>query len=193
MSLQLVEQGLTDAAMFTAKGEVVQPAEVLYHKPVLIERGSFRPITNVTLDMLDRALAQVRQDRKPEEVADVVVLMEMTLSNLMESKEIDHQDFLARADILAALGKNVMISNYTRFDDVTEYLRQYTKNRIAMVVGVPTLRAIFDEKYYGELQGGILEGLGRLFSGRLVCSPTPRLPLKPGSWKLPTRSRLTRS
>src|SRR5687767_5095203 len=32
MSLQLVEQGLTNAAMFTADGEVVQPAEVLYKK-----------------------------------------------------------------------------------------------------------------------------------------------------------------
>ena len=174
ISLQLVELGLTNAAMFTANGEVVQPGEVLYHKPVLIERGSFRPVTNVTLDMLDRALAQVRTDRKPDEVADVVVLMEMTLSNLMEEKQIDHKDFVARADILAALGKNVLISNYTRFDGVTEYLRHYTNNRIGMVVGLPTLLEIFKEEYYAELQGGILEGLGRLFHGpvRLYVYPT---------------------
>src|SRR5258708_3968101 len=37
MSLQLVQQGLTDAAMFTAEGEVVQPTDVLYKKPVLVE------------------------------------------------------------------------------------------------------------------------------------------------------------
>src|SRR5579862_2844264 len=48
MSLQLVEKGLTDAVMFTAAGEAVQPAEVLYSKPVMIERGSFRPVTNLT-------------------------------------------------------------------------------------------------------------------------------------------------
>ena len=58
MSLQLVQQGLTDAAMFTADGEVVQPTDVLYKKPVLVERGSFRPVTNVTLDMLERAQEQ---------------------------------------------------------------------------------------------------------------------------------------
>jgi len=52
MSLQLVEQGLTDAAMFTAAGEVVQPSEVLYKKPILVERGSFRPVTKLTLDLL---------------------------------------------------------------------------------------------------------------------------------------------
>jgi len=43
-----------------------------------------------------------------------------------------------------------MISNYTRFDCVTTYLRQYTQNWIGMVVGFPTLRAIFEEKYYQE-------------------------------------------
>jgi hypothetical protein len=164
MSLQLVEQGLSDAAMFTADGSVVQPAEVLYHKPVLIERGSFRPVTNVTLGMIEQALAQIRKspDLKSEEV---VVLMEMTLSNLTTGRVIDHHDFLASADILGALGKTVLISNYTTFDRVTSYLRRYTQNWIAMVLGLPTLREVFDEKYYTDLDGGILEGLGRLFRG----------------------------
>jgi hypothetical protein len=172
MSLQLVELGMTEAAMFTAQGEVVQPGEVLYHKPVLVERGSFRPVTNVTIDMLNRAQQQVAVDHP--EVKDVVVLMEMTLSNLMQEEQIDHKDFLARADILSALGKNVLISNYKRFDEVTDYLRQYTKSNIGMVVGVPTLVEIFKEEYYTDLEGGILEGLGRLFHGivRLYVYPT---------------------
>jgi hypothetical protein len=172
MSLQLVELGMTEAAMFTSQGEVVQPGEVLYHKPVLVERGSFRPVTNVTIDMLDRAQQQVAVDHP--EVKDIVVLMEMTLSNLMQEEQIDHKDFLARADILSALGNNVLISNYKRFDEVTDYLRQYTKSNIGMVVGVPTLNEIFKEEYYTDLEGGILEGLGRLFHGvvRLYVYPT---------------------
>jgi len=173
MSLQLVEQNLTDAAMFTADGRVVQPGEVLYQKPVMMERGSFRPVTNVTLGMIEQALAQIKNkpDLKSE---DVVVLMEMTLSNLMTGRVIDHRDFLARADMLGALGKTVLISNYTTFDRVTSYLRQYTQNWIAMVLGLPTLREIFDEKYYTDLDGGILEGLGRLFRGpvKLYVYPT---------------------
>jgi len=173
MSLRLVELGMTKAAMFTAKGEVVQPAEVLYHKPVLIERGSFRPVTNVTLDMLDRARKQVEAERQIDN-EDCVALMEMTLSNLMEAETIDPNDFLARADVLCALGQNVLISNYTRFDDVTGYLRRYTKNHIGLVVGVPTLREIFKEEYYADLEGGILEGIGRLFHGpvKLYVHPT---------------------
>ena len=45
MSLRLVQLGLTGAAMFSADGKVLQPSEVLYKKPVLVERGSFRPVT----------------------------------------------------------------------------------------------------------------------------------------------------
>ena len=62
--LQLVELGLTDSTMFTAQGEVVQPAEVLYKKPVLISRGRFRPITNVGIDMLNAAVEPVRENSR---------------------------------------------------------------------------------------------------------------------------------
>ena len=55
MSLQLVSQGLTSAVMFLADGETVQPAEVFYKKAILVERGSFRPVTVATNDMLDGA------------------------------------------------------------------------------------------------------------------------------------------
>ena len=173
MSLHLVERSLTDAALFTAAGEVVQPSEVLYGKGVLMERGSFRPVTNVTIDMLSRA--ELQQERDHPDSADApVVLMEMTLRNLMSDKVIDHQDFLDRADLLGALGKTVMISNFERFDRVTNFLRKATQASIGMVMGVPTLNEVFDEKYYADLPGGILEGFGRLFQGpvRLLVYPT---------------------
>jgi len=177
MSLHLVERALTDAALFTASGEVVQPAEVLYGKRVLIERGSFRPVTNVTIDMLSRAERQQERDH-PEPADEPVVLMEMTLRNLMADKIIDHQDFLNRADLLGAMGKTVMISNFERFDRVTKFLRKATQASIGMVMGVPTLSEVFDEKYYADLPGGILEGFGGLFQGpvRLLVYPTKSAP-----------------
>ena len=55
MRLQLVSRGLTDAVMFRADGETVQPAEILHKKAILVERGSFRPVTYATNDMLDCA------------------------------------------------------------------------------------------------------------------------------------------
>jgi hypothetical protein len=180
VSLQLVEQRLTNAALFAPDGEVVEPAELLHGMPVLIERGSYRPITRVTLDMLDRSLALMRSDPDADE-REPVSLMEMTLRNLMALDErVDHADFLARMDTLRELGRTVMISNYSRYHNVTSYLRRYTKDRIGMVLGVPTLAQIFEEKHYEDLEGGILEALGRLLSGPVKLYVYPLRDTKTG-------------
>src|SRR5437016_3739093 len=104
MSLQLVSQGLTDAVMFTADGEMVQPADILYKKAILVERGSFRPVTYATNDMLNGARTVFLKECGASE-EDLVVLMEMTLENLLAEGQVNHADFLARVDILRALGR----------------------------------------------------------------------------------------
>src|SRR5947207_2038570 len=78
MSLQLVSQGLNSAVMFRADGEAVQPAEVFYKKAILVERGSFRPVTYATNDMLDGARRKFLQESGCAE-SELIVLMEMTL------------------------------------------------------------------------------------------------------------------
>jgi hypothetical protein len=174
MSLQLVSQGLTNAVMFKADGETVQPAEVFYKKAILVERGSFRPVTYATNDMLDGArrvfLAQsgCSQD-------DLVVLMEMTLEHLIAGGQLDHADFLARVDILGALGRTVLISKFGEYYRLAGYLFRYTNKPIGLVMGVPSLIEIFDEKYYSNLEGGILEALGRMFKGGLKLYVYPMI------------------
>jgi len=166
MSLKLVQNGLTQVAMFTASGEVVQPADALYKKTILIERGSFRPATNVSVDMLRCAQAQFIQEPRVQG-EQIVTIMEMTLKNLIDGDKIDHQDFIDRADILCALGKTVLISNFAEYHRLAAYLFRHTKKMIGIVMGVPTLRELFDEKYYADLEGGILESFGRLFKNDL--------------------------
>jgi hypothetical protein len=173
MSLQLVEQGLTDAAMFTASGEVVQPAEVLYKKPILVERGSFRPPTKLTLDLLGRAREQfaMEPDVRGEEP---VVLAEMTLRNLASGDEVDHKDFLARADLLGALGIDALISRFQPYYQLADYLAVYTNRMIGLAVGLPSVRQMAEEKFYTDLPGGVLESMGRLFkrSVKMYVYPT---------------------
>ncbi|MDX1953764.1 MAG: TonB-dependent receptor [Verrucomicrobiota bacterium] len=172
MSLQLVKEGLANAAMFTADGEVVQAAEVLHKKAILVERGSFRPVTNVTLDMLHCAQAQFIQEPQVQG-EEVVVLMEMTMRNLTTEGGIDPKDFLERVDLLGTLGKTVLISNYGEYWKLASYLFRYTKKMIGLVMGIPSLREIFDEKYYADLEGGILESFGRLFKNALKIYAYP--------------------
>src|SRR3954470_11622284 len=166
MSLQLVSQGLTDAVIFTADGEMVQAADILYKKSILVERGSFRPVTYATNDMLNGARAAfVKQSGSSD--ADLVVLMEMTLENLLSEGQLNHADFLARVDILGALGRTVVISKFGEYFRLASYLSRYTSGKIGLVMGVPSLLEIFDEKYYLNLEGGILEALGRMFKSGL--------------------------
>jgi hypothetical protein len=162
MSLQLVELGLTDSAVFTADGQVAQAAEVLYKKPILVERGTFRPVTNVTIDMLRCAETKFLQEPNVHG-EEVLVLTEMTMKNLRQKGAINHQDYLDRADLLSALGTTVLISRHGAYHRLAAYLFRYTKKMIGIVMGVPSLRALFDEQYYSDLEGGILESFGRLF------------------------------
>lgn len=177
MSLKLVQLGLTGAAMFAADGTVLHPAEVLYKKPVLVERGSFRPVTHVNLDMLDGAVE--RFSREPGvEGESVVPLMELTMRNLIataESGSVDVHDFLARADVVAACGKTVLISDYFEYYRLAAYLGRHTTQKIGIVMGAGSLRELFEEQFYAGLDGGILESLGRLFKNDLKLFIYPLL------------------
>jgi hypothetical protein len=166
MSLKLVQLGLSDAAMFAANGEILQPSEVLYKRPILVERGSFRPVTHVNLDMLECARAQFLSEPKLQG-EEPLVLMEITMKNLLATGEIDYHDFLARADILGASGATVLISDYFEYYRLAAYLQRYTNKMIGITMGIPSLRELFDEKYYEHLEGGILESFGRLFKNEL--------------------------
>jgi hypothetical protein len=180
MSLRLVQHGLANATLFTANGEVVQPGEFLFQNPILVERGSFRPVTKATLDMLDSAKTQFLHEThiQPEEL---VVLMEITIKNLATESGIDPGDFLDRADLLAALGHNVLISNFGEYYRLASYLFRYTKRNIGIVLGVPSLEELFEEKYYAHLEGGILESFGRLFKNDLKLFVYPLLIPSTGS------------
>jgi len=180
ISMKLVQLGLSGAAMFCPNGQVLQPAEVLYKKNVLVERGSFRPVCHVHLDMLRSAESQFRKELGPDG-GEIVSIMELTMRNLRDDGgQVSRSDFLARADMLAACGMTVMISDYFQFYRLSAHLSEFTKKKIALVMGAASLRDIFDPQYYTELPGGILESFGRLFKGDLRLYIYPLLDLASG-------------
>ena len=179
-ALKLVEFGLTRAAMFTSNGEVVQPAEVLHKRPILVERGSFRPPSKVHLDMLQCAQAHFVQEPQ-NEGEDPFVLLEMNMKQLVGKVGVDSRDFLDRADILSAFGHPILISNYYRYYRLASYLFHYTNKMIGLVMGLPNLQELFEEKYYTDLSGGILESFGRMFKNDLKVYVYPTRHKKTGS------------
>ena len=89
--------------------------------------------------------------------------MEITMKNLLASGELDLRDFLDRVDMLGAMGRTVLISNYGAYYRLVNYLTRYTDRMVGLPLGIPAMAEILEEEYYKDLEGGILEALGRLF------------------------------
>ena len=175
MSLKLVQTGLSRAAMFGPSGEVLQPSEVLRKKPILVERGRFRPVTKVNIDMMRCAYENFTAEPGVKGKMPVE-LMEVTMRDLLTTgDDIDLQDFLARADLLATTGKIVLISDYFEYYRLAAYLAQYTSEPIAITMGTASLQDLFREQFYAELEGGILEAFGKLFTKNLWLYVYPLL------------------
>lgn len=162
MNLHLIRSWLTRAVVFDPDGQVVVPGELLYRKPVMVMRGSFKPVTRVNIDMMAAGLRQFSQLAAVDE-NEIVSLAEITMNSLISGDNVDGADFLARIDLLASQGYTVMISDYVRFFRLRTYLRRYTKKPIGIVLSVRDFAPLFDEKYYEGLEGGILEAFGKLF------------------------------
>lgn len=176
MSLKLVKHGLTDATMFLPDGDMIWPADLLYKKNVLVLRSRFKPITLTGIDMLKNALRDFTSE--PGVNADeTVVVSELSLNHLTRNdQEIDEQDFLDRAESLCALGHTVMLSQFKEYHTLSQYItRFYTKKKVGLVLGMPNIAEIFDEKHYSHLPGGILEAMSRLFTAQTKMYVYPML------------------
>ncbi len=167
MALKLVKNGLTKAALFGPDGTVMQPSEALYKKNVLVLRGRFRPVTHVNVDML---LTSLRHFKKEPDVdrSKIVVLTELTLTDLGADGKIDEKDFLYRADTICSLGQTVLVSNYFEYFRLVDYLSKTTKgNKIGIILGIYALQKVFEEKTYENLRGGLLESFASLFGTKV--------------------------
>ncbi len=172
-ALQLVQSGLTSATMFMPDGEVVQPAEALYKRPVLLLRGSFDPVLNLHLLMLDQAREGFCKSLNDEDQDRVLELCEISMANLLRKTQMDTTGFLARAEALQALGKTVLVSSCAEFHRISAFLNRSTTNRVGIILSIGLLNELFKPKWSANLAGGLLESFGRLFKSALTLHVFP--------------------
>ena len=165
MALELVKASLTPAILFGPDCKVVIPSEALHKKSVIGIRAGFNPVRKVDMARLNHArdsfLAQ------PEvQPGSAIALAEITRLELVNEGEIDTSDFLSRIDQLSKLDCYVLISEFFRYFRVRQYLAMHSKEPVAIVTDANGFREIVREEYYDGLDGGMLEGLGKLFPPR---------------------------
>jgi hypothetical protein len=167
-ALQLVQSGLTDAAMFNEKGEIVQATDALYKRPILLLRGSFNPVLKLHLDMICQSRKAFSKVIDKAQKGRALEICEISMNNLLrDGGAVDHEDFIDRADALQALGKTVLISRSAEFHRIATYLSRYTAEPIAIILSIGLLNELFKSKWSENLAGGVLESFGRLFKNRV--------------------------
>ena len=180
LALNLVKRGLTEATMFDECGNVLQPATALYKKNMLLMRGRFRPVTKVHIDMLTAARKQFCEEEGVEE-GNVQEVFELTLKDLTADGKISDKDFIDRAELLGSLGYTVMISNYLKYYKMVDYLSEFARGqKMGVVLGIYNLHTIFDERYYENLPGGLLEAFGRGFGHKVKMYVYPARDVETG-------------
>jgi hypothetical protein len=181
IALSLVRKGITDATMFDLAKNVLQPATALYKKNILLMRGRFRPVTHVHVDMIENGKVCFLEDPRVKHT-NVEVIFELTLKDLTADGKISDKDFLDRAELLSSLGYTVMISNYLKHYKMVEYLSAIAKGQfMGVILGVYNLSTIFDERYYDNLPGGLLEAFGRGFGHNVKLFVYPAIDVESGA------------
>ncbi len=180
IALNLVKRGITDATMFDLSKRVLQPATALYKKNILLMRGRFRPVTKVHIDMIERGKEQFLKENEVDE-ENLRVIIELTLKDLTADGKISDQDFMDRVDLLSTLGYTVMITNYLKYYKMIDYLSGIAKGKLlGVILGVYNLANVFEENFYSNLSGGILQAFGTGFGHNVKLLVYPAINVENG-------------
>ncbi len=172
LAMELVRCGLSESALIGPDGTVVQPADYLYKRPIVLMRGSFRPVCQIHLEMMDSVRTKFLESMPQEQHNRVVDICEISLSNLLRGEKVDLLEFLDRIDALAAEGKMVMVTNIARFHRISRLLSQYTKEPVAIALSIGLLNELFKDKW-ADTPGGILATMGHIFVNETRFYVTP--------------------
>ena len=163
MALKLVEMQLSDAVVFGADRQtLVHPSDLFYKRDILVMRSMFKPVTNVSVDMMASGMEIFR--RLPEiDPQAAMTVAEISVAGMRSLNEFDMHDILDRVDCLNILNYPVIVSSFLRYFRLREYLGRYTSGQVAFVLGIPNLETLFDDAYYEGLKGGIMGAFASLF------------------------------
>ncbi|PWU16671.1 MAG: hypothetical protein C5B49_10285 [Bdellovibrio sp.] len=176
LNLELVRRGLTEAVLFGPDESILNVADIFFQRPVLIDRGEFRPVTNTHLELIARGAQQFTKDFP--DAGDPLILFELTMHTLLHgggvNGEINEQDFLDRVQTLCTLKHHVLVSHFFLFYRLKRFLRGFTKAPLALLIEADHLARLFDEPHYSDLEGGLLEGLGKLLDPKTKIYVFPK-------------------
>lgn len=165
VNLSMVDLGWSEAIFINAEGQVQNASDALWGKDILVQRAFFNPVTNTHLDVMDKGTKHFSKDFGTK-ANDVVNIFEFTLNNRLKNTKISVEEALKKVKMISSLKKPVLVSSFSLFYKLKEHLRLMSDRPLGIVIGATHLEKLFDEKFYFDLPGGILEGMGKLVDSK---------------------------
>lgn len=161
LNLMMVDLGWSDAVYVNSEGQIQNASDALWDKNILVQRAFYNPVTNTHLDVMDKGIKHFSKEyeTKPQ---DIVNIFEFTLNNRLKNTKISVSEALQKVKMISTLKKPVMVTSFSLFYQLKEHLRLMSNKPLGIVIGATHLEKLFDEKFYFDLDGGILEGMGKL-------------------------------
>ncbi|MBC7466348.1 MAG: hypothetical protein H7256_10180 [Bdellovibrio sp.] len=160
-NLKLVDHGWAEAILVDEHGRLQNPGDYLFGKSILIQRGFFNPITNTHLDIYKRGIEHFKKEFSLK-TSDVIGLFEFTLDNRIKNRHVEPEDAVKRVQMATKLQVPTLVTKFTLFYQLKEFIRLSTPKPLGIVIGATHLEKLFDESFYFDLSGGLLEGLSKL-------------------------------
>lgn len=172
LNLKLIEMGWSNAILINQSGTVQNPSDALWGKNIFIQRAFYKPVTKTHLDIADRGMKHFTKEFGLK-TSETVCLFEFTMNNRIKNENATAQDAYDKVQLIKALEIPVLVTRFSLFYELKEFIRLSTDKPLGIVVGAIHLEKLFDEKFYFDLSGGLLEGMGKLLGrfSRLYIYP----------------------
>lgn len=172
VNVHLLSRGWNEGLYINQDGVALNPSDAFWGKNLLIQRAYFNPLTNTHLDVTDRGVKHFENEFKLKST-DTLAIFEFTMNNRLKNEMLSPEEALQKVAMLTALNKNILITRFSLFYELKQYVRLFTDKPFAIVTSARHLEKLFDEKFYFDLNGGLLEGMSKLLGrfSRLYIYP----------------------
>ncbi|GAB3013024.1 TonB-dependent receptor [Niabella terrae] len=177
-NLYLIAKGYSDAAVFDPQGRIHQSKDMLYKKDIMILRTKYGQKSKPNFGLFNKAVDQFKHSQQVSD-GNLVVLLEVLMSNLLEADDNSSTDLVAlanRAEELCATGNNVIVSNFARNNKLARYLARCKPRSVGISTNISNLRTVFNAKKYGvNYTQELLSYISDLFSQNVKLYAYPYL------------------
>ncbi len=177
--LALLYRKMAHAVVFGSAGGPVEPSNVLRKRPLVVMRVSCGHPELADPTLLESARQKLAREGVRYE-RDPVALVEISIRHVDSSQPAKPAEVLRCLRQLRSPGP-IIVSELPEIYLLSRYLRRHSVEPVRFVLGIGTAAKVLHERFYRDLPGTLLEGLGKLLATnvKLYVARMPRQAMDP--------------